>query len=173
MVLRRIVLVTLLGLVLGLVLVCTGCGSRRAYVDYQPPPEATPFEQVADGVVLERGYTIPGSGETRLREGPYTRYHADGTLAEEGFYLAGRRQGAWYVYDRRGRLSGKRIYRDGELLRDIRSAPQHYYYSSYHAWPEYHYWPHFHHGYWRHSYHHHYGHHPRLRVGIGIHSYHH
>lgn len=50
--------------------------------------------------------------QNKKKDGPYTSYHANGSIETSGFYKNGKRVGDWKEYFLNGQLSNKKIYDD-------------------------------------------------------------
>lgn len=92
--------------------------SRREFASGVGGPETLYY---AEAVVLPRSASKPSKAEWTVlaenpdvRHGQYRSYHPDeSTVAEEGDYLMGKKQGIWRYYNAQGQLSTQKRYVDG------------------------------------------------------------
>ena len=52
----------------------------------------------------------------KLRQGMFTDYHENGRIKLQGKYIAGRKEGSWREYNKRGRLVKTSLYKKGKVV---------------------------------------------------------
>lgn len=53
-----------------------------------------------------------------VKQGAYTSYHENGIIAEIGNYKFGQEDGMWYEFDEKGELIARKIYKEGEVVKE-------------------------------------------------------
>ncbi len=89
----------------GWVRIGTGCPAGTALFDGAAPPVA--------GAERYCYKTVDG---VRVKHGSYTRWRDDYEIEERGTYVDGKKDGAWSIFDERGRLVSTEIWNAGSKV---------------------------------------------------------
>jgi hypothetical protein len=88
------------------------------YGSSDKPPAAgheTVEERWPDGTLRQRKQVLRLEDGTTVDDGPFERWHSDGTMEYKAVFVFGKKEGTTLRYHRNGRIASRQHYQDGRL----------------------------------------------------------
>jgi hypothetical protein len=107
-----------------LIIALLGCMTTFACTTYRPCSDGGDLSDLPKIKGNKECYQRPGPNGRYRNEGKFIQWHPDGSMAIEGEFRDGLKQGKWTEYDESGRIMSERIFENGVELSGKRYPPE-------------------------------------------------